>query len=127
MRVIKEELYGVPPQQVVGSSIKTRYDVRNGKPVIVRLPGVDFVDGKAGKPIGILKAIGRRPITAFGNSDGDFEMLEWTTAAPGARLDTLLHHDDALREFAYDRASHVGTLARGLDEGPTRGAGLSSA
>jgi phosphoserine phosphatase len=121
MRVITEELYGVPPQQVVGSSIKTRYEVRNGKPVIVRLPEVDFVDDKAGKPIGIHKAIGRRPIAAFGNSDGDFQMLEWTTAAPGARLGVIVHHDDAAREFAYDRTSHIGKLARGLDEAPQRG------
>ena len=116
-----EELYGVPPEQVVGSSIKTKYEVRNGQPVIVRLPEIDFIDDKAGKPVGIHKFIGKRPIAAFGNSDGDFEMLEWTTSAPGARLGVLVHHDDAAREFAYDRKSHVGKLARGLDEGPRRG------
>jgi len=121
MRVITEELYGVPPQQVVGSSIKTRYEVRNGQPAIVRLPEIDFIDDKAGKPIGIHKAIGRRPVAAFGNSDGDFEMLEWTTASPGARLGVIVHHDDAAREFAYDRSSHIGKLARGLDEAPQRG------
>jgi hypothetical protein len=95
--------------------------VRNGRPAIVRLPQLDFVDDKAGKPVGIHRFIGKRPIAAFGNSDGDFEMLEWTTAAPGARLGVLLHHDDAGREYAYDRKSHIGRLARGLDEGPQRG------
>jgi len=121
LRVIAEELYGVPPEQVVGSSIKTRYELRNGQPVIVRLPEVDFIDDKAGKPVGIHKFIGKRPIAAFGNSDGDFEMLEWTTSATGARLGVLVHHDDAAREFAYDRTSQVGRLVRGLDEGPARG------
>jgi hypothetical protein len=121
LRVLSDELYGVPPQQVVGSSIKTRYEVRNGTPVIVRLPEIDFIDDKAGKPVGINKFIGRRPIAAFGNSDGDFEMLQWTTAAPGARLGVLVHHDDAEREVAYDRTSHIGRLARGLDEGPKLG------
>jgi len=121
LRVVSEELYGVPPQQVVGSSIKTRYEVRNGQPLILRLPEIDFIDDKAGKPVGINKFIGKRPIAAFGNSDGDFEMLEWTTSAPGARLGMLVHHDDAAREVAYDRASHIGKLARGLDEAPRRG------
>jgi len=121
LRTMSEELYGVPPEQVVGSSIKTKYELRNGKPAIVRLPEIDFIDDKAGKPVGIHKFIGRRPIAAFGNSDGDFEMLEWTTSAPGARLGVIVHHDDAQREFAYDRASHVGRLNRGLDEGPARG------
>jgi hypothetical protein len=121
LRVMAEELYGVPPEQVIGSSIRTKYEVRNGRPAIVRLPEIDFIDDKAGKPVGIHKFIGKRPIAAFGNSDGDFEMLEWTTSAPGARLGVLVHHDDATREFAYDRESHVGKLARGLDEGPARG------
>jgi hypothetical protein len=121
LRAVSEELYGVPPEQVVGSSIKTKYEVRNGRPAIVRLPEIDFIDDKAGKPVGIHKFIGRRPIAAFGNSDGDFEMLEWTTSAPGARLGVIVHHDDAQREFAYDRAAHIGKLARGLDEGPARG------
>ena len=103
LRVFAEELYGVPPEQVIGSSIKTKYEVRDGRPVIVRLPEIDFIDDKAGKPVGIHKFIGRRPIAAFGNSDGDFEMLEWTTAAPGPRLGVIVHHDDAGREFAYDR------------------------
>jgi phosphoserine phosphatase len=121
LRVVAQELYGVPPEQVVGSSIKTRYEVRDGKPVIVRLPEVDFIDDKAGKPVGIHKYIGRRPIAAFGNSDGDFEMLEYSTSGPGSRLGVIVHHDDADREFAYDRESHVGRLYRGLDEAGKRG------
>ncbi len=121
MRVFSERVYGVPPEQVVGSSIKARYEVRDGEPVIVRLPEIDFVDDKAGKPVGIQAFIGRRPIAAFGNSDGDFEMLEWVTTGPGARLGMLVHHDDAEREDAYDRESRVGRLARGLDEAPARG------
>jgi phosphoserine phosphatase len=121
LRVVSEELYGIPPQQVVGSSIGTRYEVRNGRPVIVRLPEIDFIDDRAGKPVGINKFIGKRPIAAFGNSDGDFEMLEWTTSAPGPRLGVIVRHDDAAREFAYDRASPVGRLARALDEAPQRG------
>jgi phosphoserine phosphatase len=121
MRPFAEKIYGIPPEQVIGSSIRTRYEVRDGKPVIVRLPEIDFIDDKAGKPVGIQKFIGRRPVMAFGNSDGDFEMLEWTTAGPGPRLGLILHHDDAVREWAYDRESHVGRLARGLDEAPQRG------
>jgi phosphoserine phosphatase len=121
MRVFAERLYGVPPEQVIGSTIRTRYEVRNGTPTIVRLPEVDFVDDGAGKPAGIHKLIGRRPIAAFGNSDGDFEMLEWATAAPGPRLGLIVHHEDAAREYAYDRGSPIGRLQRGLDEGPRRG------
>lgn len=121
MRVFAEEVYGVPPEQVIGSTIATKYELRDGKPVIVREPKLDFIDDKAGKPLAINKFIGRRPIAAFGNSDGDFEMLEWTTAGAGPRLAAIVHHDDAAREFAYDRDSHVGKLRRGLDEGPQRG------
>ncbi len=121
LRVFAEELYGVPPEQVIGSGIKAKYEVRDGRPVIVRLPEIDFIDDKAGKPVGIHKFIGRRPIAAFGNSDGDVEMLEWTTTAPGPRLGVLVHHDDAGREFAYDRTSPFGKLDRGLDEARTRG------
>lgn len=121
MRPWSERVYGVPPEQVVGSSAETRYELRDGKPAIVRLPAIDFIDDKAGKPVGIHKFIGRRPILAFGNSDGDFEMLEWTTAGPGPRLGLLVHHDDAEREVAYDRQSTVGRLDRGLDEAPKRG------
>jgi phosphoserine phosphatase len=121
VRVFSEARYGVPPEQVVGSSIRTKYEVRNGQPVIVRLPEIDFIDDKAGKPVGINKFIGKRPIAAFGNSDGDFQMLEWTTSAPGARLGVIVRHDDAEREFAYDRNSSIGRLVRGLDEAPARG------
>jgi hypothetical protein len=121
VRVFSEARYGVPPQQVVGSSVKTKYEIRDGKPAIVRLPQIDFIDDKAGKPVGIHKFIGKRPIAAFGNSDGDFEMLEWTTSAPGALLGLIVHHDDAEREFAYDRKSAIGRLARGLDDGPKLG------
>jgi hypothetical protein len=121
MRVWVERVYGVPPEQIIGSSIKTKYEVRDGIPVIARLPELNFIDDKAGKPIGINQHIGRRPIMAFGNSDGDFEMLEWTTAGPGLRFGLLVHHTDAEREWAYDRESHIGRLARGLDEGPRRG------
>ena len=121
MRPWAEQVYGVPPEQVVGSSIKTRYEVRDGKPVLARLPELNFIDDKAGKPVGINQHIGGRPIAAFGNSDGDFQMLEWTTAGGGARLGLIVHHDDAEREYAYDRQSHVGRLDKGLDEAPQRG------
>jgi heat shock protein HslJ/phosphoglycolate phosphatase-like HAD superfamily hydrolase len=121
MRAWVESVYGIPPERVIGSSIKSQYEIRNGKPAIVRLPAIQFIDDKAGKPVGIQQHIGRRPILAVGNSDGDFEMLEWTTSGSGARLGILVHHDDADREFAYDRDSHVGKLSRGLDESPARG------
>jgi len=126
MRVFSQEVYGIPSEHVIGSSIKTRYEVRDGVPVITRLPEIDFVDDKEGKPIGIHKAIGKRPIAAFGNSDGDFQMLEWTTSGPGARLGMIVHHDDEAREFAYDRGSHIGKLERGLDEAGARGWSLIS-
>jgi len=121
MRPWVEEVYGIPPEQVVGSSIKVEYEVRDGEPALVRLPEIDFIDDNVGKPVGIHKFIGRRPIAAFGNSDGDFQMLEWTTAGEGARLGVLIHHTDAEREWAYDRDSHVGKLDRGLDEAAARG------
>jgi len=121
MRAWVQEVYGVPPEQVIGSSIKTRYEVRSGVPTLVRLPQVNFIDDKEGKPVGILQHIGRRPIAAFGNSDGDFQMLEWVTAGTGPRLGLIVHHDDAQREYAYDRKSPIGRLMRGLDEGPKRG------
>lgn len=121
MRVFAEEVYGIPPEQVIGSSIKAGYELRDGKPVIVKLPELNFIDDKEGKPVGIHQHIGRRPIFAAGNSDGDFQMLEWTTAGKGPRFGLLVHHDDAEREWAYDRDSHIGKLARGLDEGPGRG------
>lgn len=121
MRPWTERVYGVPPEQVVGSSLKAAYETRDGKPVIVKLPELDFIDDKAGKPVGIHQHIGRRPIFAAGNSDGDFQMLEWTTSGEGARFGMLVHHTDAEREFAYDRDSHVGKLSKGLDEAPQRG------
>lgn len=121
VRTFSEKVYGIPPEQVVGSSIVTKYEVRDGRPVLVRDPKLDFIDDNAGKPVGINKFIGRRPIAAFGNSDGDFQMLEWVTAGTGPRFGLIIHHDDAVREFAYDRASAAGKLDRGLDEAPKRG------
>ena len=121
MRPWAERVYGIPPEQVIGSSIKTSYEVRDGKPVIARVPELNFINDKEGKPIAIHQHIGRRPLAAFGNSDGDFQMLEWTTSGTGIRLGVLIHHDDADREYAYDRESHIGKLARGLDEAPDRG------
>jgi phosphoglycolate phosphatase-like HAD superfamily hydrolase len=103
MRPWAEDVYGIPPEQVIGSSIKTAFEVRGGEPVLVRLPEIDFIGDKQEKPVGINSHIGRRPIAAFGNSDGDFQMLEWTTAGDGARLGVLVHHTDADREWAYDR------------------------
>lgn len=121
MRAFAEEIYGIPPERVIGTSLKSRYEVRDSGPVILRLPEVEFVDDKEGKPVAIQQRIGRRPIAAFGNSDGDFQMLEWTSAGAGPRLAMIVHHDDAEREFAYDRGSHVGKLERGLDEAAARG------
>ena len=121
MRPWVERVYGIPPEQVVGSGLELKYEVRSGKPVVVQMPKIGFVDDKGGKPVGIERHIGRRPILAFGNSDGDFEMLEWTTSGKRPSLGVLVHHDDAEREVAYDRESHIGKLARGLDEGPKRG------
>jgi phosphoglycolate phosphatase-like HAD superfamily hydrolase len=121
MRPWAESVYGIPPEQVVGSSIKTKFELRDGKPVLMRLPEVNFIDDKAGKPVGINQHIGRRPIAAFGNSDGDFQMLEWTTAGSGPRFGMIVHHDDAKREWSYDRKSSIGKLDRGLDEAPKRG------
>jgi hypothetical protein len=121
MRPWTERVYGIPPEQVVGSRAKVKYELRDGRPVLLRLPAVDHVDDKAGKPVGIHQMIGRRPIAAFGNSDGDFEMLEWITSAAGPRLGVIVHHTDGEREWAYDRESHIGQLARALDEAPKRG------
>jgi hypothetical protein len=114
MRPWTEKIYGIPPEQVVGSSIKTKYEMRDGKPVLVRLPAVNFIDDKTGKPVGINSHIGRRPIAAFGNSDGDRQMLEWTQAGAGARLMMLVHHDDAKREWAYGPKSKIGTFSDSL-------------
>jgi phosphoglycolate phosphatase-like HAD superfamily hydrolase len=121
MRPWSERVYDIPPEQVVGSRGKLKYEVRGGMPVLVKLPEIDLVDDKTGKPVGIQQMIGRRPIAAFGNSDGDFEMLEWTTAGAGARLGMIVHHTDAEREYAYDRNSPIGRLNRALDEAPKRG------
>jgi hypothetical protein len=121
MRPWTERTYGIPAENVIGSSVKMKYQSDAKDPAIVRLPEIDFVDDGAGKPLGIQKFIGERPIAAFGNSDGDFEMLEWTTTGPGRRLGMIVHHDDAKREFAYDRVSEFGRLDRALDAAPQRG------
>lgn len=115
MRPWTERVYGVPPEQVVGSSIKTRFQMRDGRPELFRLPEMNFVDDGAGKPVGINEFIGRRPILAFGNSDGDLEMVQWTTMSGGARLGLLVHHTDAEREYAYDRNTSFGRLDKALD------------
>jgi len=115
LRPWSERVYGVPPEQVVGSSIKTRFEMRQGRPELFRLPEVNFIDDKAGKPVGINEFIGRRPIAAFGNSDGDLEMLQWTTMAGSRRFGLIVHHTDAEREYAYDRESSIGRLDKALD------------
>ena len=121
MRAFAEKTYGIPPEQVVGSQGKLKYEIRNGQPVLVKLAEVQFIDDKEGKPAGIQTFIGRRPIAAFGNSDGDLQMLQWTTAGPGARFGLIVHHTDAQREWAYDRTSHIGKLDKALDEGQANG------
>jgi phosphoglycolate phosphatase-like HAD superfamily hydrolase len=121
MRPWVETTYGIPPEQVVGSRAKLRYDASNGRAVLVKLPDIDLVDDGAGKPVGIAQVIGRRPIAAFGNSDGDFQMLEYTKVGAGRRFGLIVRHTDADREWAYDRGSHIGKLERGLDEADTRG------
>ncbi|RWK44404.1 HAD family hydrolase [Mesorhizobium sp.] len=115
MRPWTEKVYGIPPEQVVGSSGKTKFEMRDGTPVLMRLPEINFIDDKAGKPVGIHQHIGRRPIAAFGNSDGDLQMLQWTCAGPGPRFCLYVHHTDAEREWAYDRQSSIGRLDKGLD------------
>jgi phosphoserine phosphatase len=121
MRAFADRVYGVQPEQVVGSTVATVFDDAGGAPVLKREAKINFIDDKAGKPVGINAHIGRRPIAAFGNSDGDFQMLEWTTAGAGPRFGLIVHHDDDAREAAYDRASPVGRLDRALDEAPGRG------
>ncbi len=121
MRPWTQNVYGIPPEQVIGSSIKTRFEIRDGNPVLVRLPELNFVDDKAGKPVGIHSHIGRRPLAAFGNSDGDLEMLQWTAAGSGPRFCLFVHHTDAEREWAYDRQSPFGRLDKGLDEAAAKG------
>ena len=115
MRPWTERIYGVPSEQVIGSSIKTRFEMRDGRPILFRFPEMNFIDDKAGKPVGINEHIGRRPIAAFGNSDGDLEMLQWTTMSGGVRFGLIVHHTDAESEYAYDRQSHFGRLDKALD------------
>lgn len=121
MRPITEEAYGIPPQQVIGSSIVTEFKEKNGKYELIRMPKIDFINDQAGKPVGINLHIGRRPILAFGNSDHDMQMVEYTMAGEGARLGLYVHHTDAEREYAYDRKSKVGTLDKALDEADANG------
>lgn len=116
MRPWTEKAYGIPPEQIVGSSIKTKFEMRDGKPVLMRLPELNFNDDKEGKPIGIHQQIGRRPIAAFGNSDGDLQMLQWTCVDHQNSFCLYVHHTDEKREWAYDRQSHIGKLDKGLDE-----------
>jgi len=121
MRPWTEAVYGIPPEQVVGSSIKTKFEMRDGGPALVRLPEINFIDDKDTKPVGIHTHIGRRPIAAFGNSDGDLQMLQWTTGGEDVRFALLVHHTDAEREWAYDRESHIGRLDTALDEAQVKG------
>lgn len=121
MRPWAYEVYGIPPEQVVGSQIQVTYEVKDGVPTLMRETGIHLNDDKAGKPVGIHYHIGHRPIAAFGNSDGDYQMLEWTTSGPGPRLGMIVHHDDGEREVAYDRGSHIGGLAKGLDDADAKG------
>jgi phosphoserine phosphatase len=120
MRPWAERVYGIPPEQVIGSSIKTKFEMRDGEPVLVRLPEINFIDDKEGKPVAINQHIGRRPIAAFGNSDGDLQMLQWAAAGDDF-LCVYVHHTDAEREWAYDRDSSIGRLDKGLDEAASRG------
>lgn len=115
MRAFAEERYGIPPEQIVGSTIVTKFERRDGRPILFRLPQVNFVDDGPGKPVGINQQIGRRPVAAFGNSDGDLEMLQWTTQAGRRRLGVVVHHTDPEREYAYDRQSTIGRLDKALD------------
>ena len=121
MRAFAEETYSIPPEQVVGSSGVVRFELRDGKPVLVKEAKVEFVDDNVGKPVGINRFIGRRPIMAFGNSDGDLQMLQYTTAGTGPRFAAIVHHTDNAREVAYDRESHIGKLDKALDEGKEKG------
>jgi phosphoserine phosphatase len=121
MRPWVNEVYAIPPEQVVGSSIKVKYEMTDTGPVLNRIPEIDFFDDKEEKPVAIHKFIGKRPIAAFGNSDGDLQMLQWTAAGDGKRLMLYVHHTDADREWAYDRESHIGRLDKGLDEANEKG------
>lgn len=126
VRLFAEEIYGIPPDRVIGSTLLLRYADENGQPTLWREPVVDFINDGDGKPVAVQRAIGRRPIAAFGNSDGDLALLRWTTAGPGRRLGLLLHHDDAEREVAYDRNSRFGRLDRGLELAAQNGWSLVS-
>jgi phosphoserine phosphatase len=121
MRVFADRVYGIQREHVIGSTVATQFQIKDGKPVLTRLPKADFINDKAGKPVGINKFIGLRPIFAFGNSDGDQQMLEWTAAGSGARFVGLVHHTDAEREYAYDRQSTIGRLDKALDEANAKG------
>jgi hypothetical protein len=121
MRPWAEEVYGIPSEQLLGSSGKYQFEIIDGKPEIRKMPEIDFIDDKEGKPIAIHKFIGKRPVAAFGNSDGDLAMLQWTAAGEGKRLMVYIHHTDADREWAYDRESHIGKLDKGLDEAREKG------
>ena len=121
MRPWVEQVYGIPPEQVVGSHGDLTYQVRNGKPVLLKQPRVALIDDGAGKPVGIQRFIGRRPVFAFGNSDGDREMLEWVAAGDGPRFAGIVHHTDAAREWAYDRKSHIGQLDKAWDQATAQG------
>jgi hypothetical protein len=121
MRPWVNTVYGIPPEQVLGSRVKLNLEIRDNKPLLVKLPEIDFIDDGPGKPIGIQQLIGRRPVMAFGNSDGDLQMLDWTCSAVGPRFCLYLHHTDAEREWAYDRESHIGKLDKGLDAANTKG------
>ena len=121
MRVFAEEVYGIPPEQVVGSRGKLQLEMLDGRPVLRKLPEIAHIDDGPGKPVGIQQMIGRRPVMALGNSDGDLQMLQWTTAGEGPRFALIVHHTDAEREFAYDRESHIGKLDKALDEAAQRG------
>ena len=121
MRPWAERVYGIPPEQVIGSGITTKFELRNGTPVLVGLPELNFLDDNVGKPVGIESHIGRRPIAAFGNSDGDLQMMQWTAAGSGPRLCVYVHHTDAKREWAYDRNSPIGRFGKALDEAQAKG------
>jgi phosphoglycolate phosphatase-like HAD superfamily hydrolase len=121
MRVFSERVYGIPPAQVVGSTGKLQFELRDGKPVLVKLAAIQLVDDGPGKPVGIHQFIAQRPIAAFGNSDGDLQMLQWTAAGSGKRFCLYVHHDDAVREWAYDRNSSIGPLDKGLDQAQAHG------
>ncbi len=121
MRPWTERVYGIPPEQVIGTTGGLKFELRDGSPVLLKLPTLVLNGDKEGKPVGIQEHIGRRPVAAFGNSDGDLPMLQWVTAGSGVRFALIVHHDDAVREWAYDRKSAVGKLDKGLDEARTKG------